>query len=201
VQLLTADSPYSSEQQVAFELRSGLNPIDIAFRRLKGEPPPVFVFDSLGQPLAGARFAPTPAALQAQATAWGKLQAADAGALRVQAVPIQMQFAPTELRVKAGSTVRLVFVNPDLMPHNFVLVAPGAAEAVGGLADAMAAQPTALAKHFIPETPQVLHATPLVEPNGRAELNFTAPATPGSYPYLCTFPGHWRIMRGMLVVE
>jgi plastocyanin len=201
VQVLTADSPFSSEQQVTFELRPGLNPIEISFRRLRGDPPPVFVFDALGQPLAGTRFAPSAAALQGLATTWDKQQAADAGALRVQAVPNQMQFAPTELRVKAGSSVRLVFTNPDLMPHNFVLVAPGAAEAVGGLADAMASQPTAMARHFIPETLQVLHATPLVEPNGRAELAFTAPATPGSYPYLCTFPGHWRVMRGVMIVE
>ena len=35
----------------------------------------------------------------------------------------------------------------------------------------------------------------------KAEITFTAPAAPGSYPYICTFPGHWRIMRGVLVVE
>ena len=44
-------------------------------------------------------------------------------------------------------------------------------------------------------------ASPLVEPNGRAEPDFTAPAIPGSYPYLCTFPDHWRIMRGVMIVE
>jgi len=40
-----------------------------------------------------------------------------------------------------------------------------------------------------------------VEPTRRTELNFTAPSAPGRYPYLCTFPGHWRIMRGVLIVE
>ena len=77
----------------------------------------------------------------------------------------------------------------------------GAEEEVGALADQMATQPEGLAKQFIPVSAKVLHATPLVNPNGRAELLFTAPLKPGSYPYLCTFPGHWRVMRGVLVVE
>jgi plastocyanin len=108
--------------------------------------------------------------------------------LRVQAVPNQMQFAPAELRVRAGQPVRLVFENPDLMPHNLLLTAPDAAEEVGALADVMAAEPGALARHYVPASPLILHATPLVEPGRRAELAFTAPATPGRYPYLCTFP-------------
>jgi azurin len=112
-----------------------------------------------------------------------------------------MQFAPAELRVRAGQPVRLVFENPDLMPHNLLLTAPDAAEEVGALADAMAAEPSAMARHYVPASPRILHATPLVEPGRRAELAFTAPATPGRYPYLCTFPGHWRMMRGILIVE
>lgn len=201
VQLASADNPYSSEQQVAFELQRGLNPVEITFRRLRGAPPAVFVFDSLGQPLAGVRFPADVGALQELAATWAKANAADAGALRVQAVPNQMQFAPRELRAQAGKPVRIVFENPDSMPHNFVLVAPGAEEDVGLLADQMAGDPASLAKHFVPASPKVLHATPLVNPAGRAELTFTAPAQPGRYPYLCTFPGHWRIMRGVLVVE
>ena len=111
------------------------------------------------------------------------------------------QFAPKELRVKAGAKVRLIFQNPDLMQHNFVLLAPGAAEEVGGLADQLATQPDGIAKGYLPESKKILQATPLVQPKQQAELNFTAPMVPGHYPYICTFPGHWRIMRGVLVVE
>jgi plastocyanin len=132
---------------------------------------------------------------------WDQEHAADAGALKVQAVPNLMQFSPRELRVKAGQSVRIVFENPDLMQHNLVLVADGADEAVGMLADQMASKPEGFAKNFIPESASVLQATPLVNPNGRAELKFTAPTKPGAYPYLCTFPGHWRVMRGVLIVE
>ncbi|NBR87735.1 MAG: hypothetical protein EB082_02115, partial [Verrucomicrobia bacterium] len=200
VQLLTADSQWSSEQQVQVELQRGLNNIEIVFRRAKAAMPPVFLYDPLGQPLAGARLATDEAGLKNFAAAWDKAHAADANALRVQAVPNLMQFAPRELRAKPGQPVRLIFENPDLMQHNFVLVAAGADDEVGRLADEMATRLDALAKHYLPDSKKILHATPLVNPNGRAELNFTAPMQPGRYPYLCTFPGHWRIMRGVLLV-
>jgi uncharacterized protein len=112
-----------------------------------------------------------------------------------------MQFAPRELRVKAGTKVRLIFDNPDLMMHNLVLLARGAEEEVGALADKIAADPNGMAKGYVPTSPKVLHATPLVAPNGKAELTFDAPNEPGAYPYICTFPGHWRVMRGVLIVE
>lgn len=201
VQVLTADNQFSPQQQVTFALAPGLNAIELTYRRLRGEPPPVFVFDPLGQPLAGVRVAEGADGLAELAGRWAKAHAADAGALRVQAVPNQMQFAPRELRVQAGQPVRLIFENPDLMPHNLLLVMPGAAEAVGLLADELASDPSGLAKAYVPASPHVLQATPLVPPNERAELVFTAPSEPGRYPYLCTFPGHWRIMQGVMIVE
>jgi azurin len=112
-----------------------------------------------------------------------------------------MQFAPRELRVKAGAKVRLIFENPDLMLHNLLILAPGSAEEVGALADKLATQPDGMARSYIPASTKVLHATPLVQPRQKAELVFTAPAAPGSYPFICTFPGHWRLMRGVLLVE
>ena len=43
--------------------------------------------------------------------------------------------------------------------------------------------------------------TKLLMPNTAETLRFTAPTAPGDYPYLCTFPGHWVIMRGMMHVR
>ncbi|MEX1048556.1 MAG: PVC-type heme-binding CxxCH protein [Akkermansiaceae bacterium] len=202
VQLLSSDTQWSSDQQVQLELRTGINVIEIAFRKLRGGTlPSIYLYDPLGQQLAGVRTANDAASLEAFAASWDKGNA-DAGAvLRVQAVPNQMKFAPAELRVKVGATVHIVFENPDLMLHNFVLCAPGSGEEIGNLADALASQPDGLAKQYLPASPKILHSTPLVQPNEKAELTFTAPTQPGRYPYLCTFPGHWRIMRGVLVVE
>jgi len=203
VQLLTVDSPYSSQQQVQLELQKGLNLVEVAFRKLKSAEvhPPIFLCDMTGQELVAARTARDAAELKSFFARWDAEHAADANAVKVQAVPNLLQFSPKEIRVKAGQPLRLVFENPDLMQHNLVLVDIGAEEEVGGLADQMAAKPDAFAKHFIPASPKVLKATPLVNPNGRAELEFQAPMKPGSYPYICTFPGHWRVMRGILVVE
>ena len=200
VQLLSSDSMWINDQQVQLDLRAGLNVLDITFRNTKN-PPSVFLYDPLGQRLTTARPAADTNTLSALAAEFDKASAALGDALIVQAVPNKMQFAPKELRVKAGAKVRLIFENPDLMIHNLLILAPGSAEEVGALADKLALQPDGLAKGYIPESKKILHATPLVQPKRKAELIFTAPAVPGTYPFLCTFPGHWRIMRGVLVVE
>ncbi|MFM8878815.1 MAG: plastocyanin/azurin family copper-binding protein, partial [Verrucomicrobiota bacterium] len=200
VQLLSHDSQWSSEQQVQFELQPGVNLIEVQFRNLGGRPPGVFLYDALGAPLQRTRRAEDGAALGRLAAAWESSDNGPGNTLRIQATA-GLRFVPKELRVAAGAPVRLVFENPDLMTHNLVLVDSGAADEIGALADRMAADPQGMAKGYLPVSPKVLHATPLVNPKGRAELIFTAPKTPGRYPFLCTFPGHWRLMRGELIVE
>ncbi len=200
VQLLSHDSQWSSEQQVQLELQPGVNLIEVFFRNLGGRTPGVFLYDPLGAPLPRTRLAEDTAALGRLATAWESSDNGPGNTLRIQAAA-GLRFVPKELRVAAGAPVRLVFENPDLMPHNLVLVDSGAADEVGALADRMAADPQGMAKGYLPVSPKVLQATPLVNPKGRAELTFTAPKTPGRYPFLCTFPGHWRLMRGELIVE
>jgi plastocyanin/lysophospholipase L1-like esterase len=200
VQLLSHDSQWSSEQQVQLELQAGLNVIEVEFRRIGARPPSVYLFDPLGQPLSRIQSVADAGGLAAMASAWDQMKAAGGDALVVRAAP-GLQFVPRELRVKAGAKVRLVFENPDLMTHNLILVEAGAADEVGALADLMAADPNGMAKGYLPVSKKILHATPLVNPKGKFELKFTAPIVPGRYPYLCTFPGHWRIMRGELVVE
>ena len=46
----------------------------------------------------------------------------------------------------------------------------------------------------------VLWATGLVQPGEAETLRFTAPSEPGDYPYVCTFPGHWIRMNGVMHV-
>src|SRR5262249_29006001 len=42
----------------------------------------------------------------------------------------------------------------------------------------------------------------LLQPRELQPLRFTAPTKPGVYPYVCTYPGHWRRMYGaMYAVE
>jgi azurin len=202
VQLLSADSNWSTDQQVQLQLPKGLSQIQIVVRKSKSnQAPPASLFDPTGALLVGARIPTDDSLLRTLAAEWDQAHPVDDSTLKIQAVPNLLQFTPRELTVTAGKPVRIVFENPDLMLHNLVLVASGADEQVGTLADAMAVQPDALEKNYVPASPLVLKATPLVKPNEKAELHFTAPETPGVYPLLCTFPGHWRVMRANLVVR
>jgi azurin len=100
-----------------------------------------------------------------------------------------------------GQPVKLVFSNPDAMQHNLVVVKPGALEEVGTAGNEMAKDPDGIKRHFVPASDKVLHATKLVDPQGTAILRFNAPTAPGDYPYVCTFPGHWVIMNGVMEVR
>lgn len=121
--------------------------------------------------------------------------------LELKAIPGGvMKYAQTELTVKAGAAVVLTFINPDVMPHNFLLLKPGTMQKVGTLADAMLTDPDAMKKQYVPESDDILVASKLVAPAGIEVLKFTAPTEPGAYPYICTFPGHWRLMFGTLEV-
>ena len=111
----------------------------------------------------------------------------------------------TELSVKAGQKVKLTLNNTGSIapqPHNFLLLKPGKLDAVGALANAMLADPQGMAKSYIPEAakPDIIANTNLVQPNKTETIEFTAPADAGDYPYMCTFPGHWLLMKGVMHV-
>ncbi len=116
-----------------------------------------------------------------------------------------LAYEKTELSVKAGQKVKLTLNNTGGIlpqPHNFLLLKPGKLDAVGAQANAMLADPQGMAKSYIPEAakPDILVNTKLVQPNQSETIEFTAPAEAGDYPYICTFPGHWMLMRGVMHV-
>jgi uncharacterized cupredoxin-like copper-binding protein len=121
--------------------------------------------------------------------------------VEISTVPERMLFTPTDFAVKPGQPVKLVFLNPDAMQHNLVIVQPGALEEIGMAGNEMAKDPNGIKKSFIPESDKILHATKLIDPNTGTVLRFKAPAQPGVYPFVCTFPGHWVIMNGKMVVQ
>ena len=112
-----------------------------------------------------------------------------------------LTFSKRTLRAKAGEGVELVFKNVDVVPHNWVLVTPGSLSRVGNLSNKLIADPEAFIRHYVPESDDVLVYTDIVEPGKGTSIFFKAPEKPGVYPYLCTFPGHWMVMNGELVVE
>jgi len=64
----------------------------------------------------------------------------------------------------------------------------------------MAKTPDAAERNYIPPTPDVVVNTKLVDPQQTVTLEFVAPKQSGDYPYVCTFPGHWRVMQGVMKV-
>ncbi len=120
--------------------------------------------------------------------------------IHLKTVPEKMKYDLATFTVTAGKSVDIIFENPDFMPHNLLIVEIGAMEAVGLLADTMAADPTAIERHYVPDSPKVLYATESVADHSKTVLRFIAPEKPGDYPYVCTFPGHWRLMNGVMKV-
>ena len=50
------------------------------------------------------------------------------------------------------------------------------------------------------ESDKILVASSLVQPEKTDSIFFEVPKEPGIYPYVCTYPGHWRRMYGALYV-
>lgn len=119
----------------------------------------------------------------------------------IEVVPDLMKFDTDTFKVAAGEKVILELDNMDGMQHNMVISSPGTLEKVGAAADVMLRDPKAAENHYVPQIPEVLFATELVGPGEIFTLEFTVPSEPGYYPFVCTFPGHWRMMNGIMKVE
>lgn len=118
--------------------------------------------------------------------------------IRVGTIRERLMYDVKELRVKAGKKIRLTFANTDVMPHNLLVTRPGKADAVMNAAIAMGA--AGFEKGFIPPGDEVLHHTGLLDMGREQVLEFVLPA-PGDYPFICSFPGHGVLMRGLLKAE
>jgi azurin len=114
-----------------------------------------------------------------------------------------MKFSVTEITAKRGEKLSVTLSNNGTTPkfsmgHNWVLLIAGADLQAFAVAAA-----EAVTTDYVPAgNAQVLAATKLLGPNESATVTFTAPATPGRYEFLCSFPGHFQVgMRGVLIVE
>ena len=111
----------------------------------------------------------------------------------------------TDLTVKAGQKIKLTLNNNGSIapqPHNFLLIKSGKEAAVGAQANLMMTDPQGMAKGYIPEASKadIIAHTKLVQPTQSDTIEFIAPTEPGDYPYMCTFPGHWLLMKGTMHV-
>jgi azurin len=115
-----------------------------------------------------------------------------------------MQFDLKSFEVKAGETVELTFKNVGKIPkiamgHNLVVLKKGISavafgqKAMGAGANATNALPNSVKGDTIA-------FTKLLGPDESESITFTAPEA-GDYEYVCTFPGHFALMRGVMKVN
>jgi putative membrane-bound dehydrogenase-like protein len=139
----------------------------------------------LGSPSAVAPGAATPGAL----------------AITLGVINGQMKFSQATITARPGQRVELTLTNTDDMPHNIVIFRRGSMaqyekELFGSLNE-----PNAQLRGFVPDSPNVLAASRLLNPGESTVVTFDAPTEPGEYPFVCSFPGHWATMRGVLRIE
>ncbi len=111
-----------------------------------------------------------------------------------------MRFDKNMLVVQSGQKITLTLnhtgkMDKSIMGHNFVLLKKDV--------DVTAfAEKAILAKNneYIPEGDEVIVHTKLLGGGESDTIIFDAPEK-GYYTYLCSFPGHWGLMKGKLIVK
>jgi azurin len=115
-----------------------------------------------------------------------------------------MKFSLTEIRAKPGEALSVTLVNHGTMPkfsmgHNWVLL-QGDVDLNAFAGDTSLAAKT----DYLPAAykDRIVAATKLLGPKESSTVIFYAPAKPGRYPFVCSFPGHMQVgMKGELIVE
>jgi putative heme-binding domain-containing protein len=143
---------------------------------------------------------PSVGAKQAQFDSQKNLQT-----VKIRCLPERMRFSVEQITATVGQPLKILFTNEDATDHNMVFVQPDALAEVGLAANEMARDPKNANSDFVPTSKKhlIIEASPMIGPTRKARIHvfrFQAPDKPGVYPYVCTFPGHWVIMKGILVV-
>jgi azurin len=153
------------------------------------------VDDMMTSPLTAAAASGTPSPAAASPSRPGAL------AITLGVISGQMKFTQTTITARPGQAVEITLNNTDDMPHNLVIFTRGTfadyeKELFGSLNE-----PNAQLRGFVPDSPNVLVASRLLNAGESTVVTFDAPTEPGEYPFVCSFPGHWATMRGVLRVE
>ncbi|MFD2515610.1 plastocyanin/azurin family copper-binding protein [Pontibacter locisalis] len=111
----------------------------------------------------------------------------------------EIAYKEDTLYAQAGALVKLSLVNEGIdmpMVHNVVITKPGKYKEV-----ALGGAEVGAPGNYVPESPEVIAASTMALPGQTVEMEFTAPAEPGSYDFVCTYPGHWKKMNGVFIIK
>ena len=109
-----------------------------------------------------------------------------------------LQYDSVRFKVAPGETVKITLVNTDEMAHNMVITEQGERVNIVDMALKMGTE--GQQKNYIPDSDKILAAIPILNPDERYSITFTAPEKEGVYPYVCTYPGHGTVMYGAMYV-
>lgn len=123
--------------------------------------------------------------------------AADVETFTIKTLQAQMRYDTTELTIRPGANVKIIFENTDNMPHNLCFFRPGT-DVVAVCNKQMEKPEEALKRNWLPEDPRLWLHSRMLNPKEREEITFKAPDKTGSYPFVCSFPGHAMTMQGRL---
>ena len=118
----------------------------------------------------------------------------------------QMKYDVRSFSVKPNAKVKLVFKNPDDLPHNLIICTPGKSRGADKGKEVMDAVlklgEKGVETNWEPVGhPRVLVSVGMVQPKEEKTIYFKVPKKEGNYPYICTFPGHFLLMNGMMGVS
>jgi azurin len=114
----------------------------------------------------------------------------------------QMKFSLATMEAKAGEELKVVLTNAGTLPkeamgHNWVLLKAG----VDVTAFATASMTAKDTDYIAPaKKGDVIASIPVLGPKKTGEVTFKAPAA-GEYTFICSFPGHYMLMKGTLTVK
>jgi len=133
----------------------------------------------------------------------GNLSAATVRTIEIT-VNDQMKYDVATINAKPGETIKIKLkaagsMPKNIMAHNFVVLKKtadvNAFVTKANTSNTTGYMPPDLKTH-------VIAASSLIGNGETTEITFKAPAAPGTYPYLCTFPGHYAAgMKGTLVIK
>ena len=119
----------------------------------------------------------------------------------IRTVVEEMRYDTPRIVAPLGRPIEIIFENPDVMPHNLVVVKPGSRERLATAALSLPPEHLDRAgRAWVPESRDLVAATKLLESGQSETLRLPAFTEEGVYEYVCTFPGHWFVMWGQLVV-
>ena len=117
--------------------------------------------------------------------------------IEIQSLGNQMKYSLIQIKAAPNTRIKIKFhnnANMDIMKHNIIVLNDASKIDEVGIA-------AIKANHYIPNHPSIIAASDLIGPGESTELIVNIPNTPGIYPYICTSPGHYQVMKGVMIVE